>query len=76
MPFNQNYFVDNIISKGKKVKIIMNSVNTKKSQVSVNMLLDSLLLEVRRKVRLNAYHGIHKISHNCFSMSGKATTFL
>ena len=35
MPFNQNYFVDNIISKSQKVKIIMNSVNTKKSQVSV-----------------------------------------
>ena len=51
----------------------MNSVNTKKSQVSVNMLLDSLLLEVRRKVRLNAYHGIHKISHNFFSKSSKAT---
>ena len=32
---NQNYFVDKIILKSRKAKIIMNSVNTTKSQVSV-----------------------------------------
>ena len=32
---NQNYFVDKIILESRKAKIIMNSVNTTKSQVSV-----------------------------------------